>query len=126
VYGERAAAIPSPFTAFIILHMGGAVADIGEDDTALSGRKAPFNIHLNAMWEGADGDEANIAWVRGTSDALAPHVVAGSALNFYTEIGEAELQASYGAKLERLRALKRRYDPANLFRLNQNIDPSAA
>jgi FAD/FMN-containing dehydrogenase len=126
VYEERAGAIPSPFTAFILLHMGGAVADVAEDATALGGRKAPFNVHLNAMWEGADNDEANIAWVRGTSEALGPHLLPGSALNFYTEIGEAELEASFGGKLGRLRALKDRYDPANLFRQNQNVAPSAA
>ena len=126
VYEERAQAIPSPFTAFIILHIGGAVADVGEDATALSGRTAPFNMHLNAMWEGADGDEANIAWVRDTSNALAPHALPGNALNFYTEIGEAELAESYGGKLTRLRALKDQYDPTNLFRQNQNIAPSAA
>lgn len=123
VYLDRAESITSPFTAFIILHMGGAVARVGENDTALSGRSAPFNVHLNCMWEGADGDEANIAWVRATSQALQPHLAPGMALNFTTEIGDAELRDSYGAKLDRLRALKRTWDPGNVFRLNQNIAP---
>jgi FAD/FMN-containing dehydrogenase len=119
---ERAATIPSPFTAFIILNGGGAIADVGEDDTALSGRSNPFNIHLNGMWEGGDDDE-NIAWVRGTTNAFAPHIASGMALNFMTEIGDAELQESWGPKLAKLRALKTKYDPTNLFRLNQNIQP---
>lgn len=122
---ERAETIPSPFTAFLIVRMGGKVAAVGEDDTALGGRKAPFNVHLNAMWEGADGDEQNIAWVKGTSEALAPYTVPGMPLNFYTEIGEAELEASFGQKLQRLQVLKAKYDPANLFRQNQNIRPAA-
>jgi FAD/FMN-containing dehydrogenase len=123
-YIERAGAIPSPFTAFLILHMGGAVASVGENDTALSGRAAPFNIHLNAMWEG-DADTENIEWVKDTSEALESYMTGGVALNFYTEIGDAELADSYGQKLQRLRDLKAKYDPENLFRLNQNIAPAA-
>ncbi len=125
-YEERANAIVSPFTAFLLVHMGGAVENVGEDDTALSNRKAQFNMHLNCMWEGADGDEANIGWVRGTTEALGPHLASGMALNFYTEIGDAELADSYGGKLKRLQALKDAYDPTNLFKQNQNIAPSAA
>jgi hypothetical protein len=61
---ERAAAIPSPLTAFIILGLGGAISRVGEHDTALSGRNAPFNVHLNGIWEADEDDEANIGWVR--------------------------------------------------------------
>src|SRR5262249_28047885 len=57
-FTDRAAVIPSPFTAFLILHLGGAIASVGENDTALSGRKAPFNVHLNCAWEG-DADAEN-------------------------------------------------------------------
>jgi FAD/FMN-containing dehydrogenase len=122
---ERAETIPSPFTAFLIIRMGGKVAAVGENDTALGGRNAPFNVHLNAMWEGVEGDEQNIGWVKETSTALAPYTTPGMPLNFYTEIGDAELETSYGAKLLRLQALKAKYDPANLFHLNQNIRPAA-
>jgi FAD/FMN-containing dehydrogenase len=121
---ERAATIPSPFTAFLIVRMGGKVEAVGENDTALGGRRAPFNIHLNAMWEGAEHDEPNIAWVKETSTAFGPHVVPGMPLNFFTEIGDAELEASYGSKLQRLQALKAKYDPTNLFDMNQNIRPA--
>jgi FAD/FMN-containing dehydrogenase len=103
--------------------MGGAITGVGEDDTALSGRSAPFNVHLNGMWEGADADDENIAWVRETTAAFQPHIASGMALNFMTEIGDAELMESYGPKLAKLRALKTKYDPTNLFRLNQNISP---
>lgn len=120
---EPAASIPSPFTALIMLGMGGAVARVGEDDTALSGRKAPFNMHLNCRWEG-DADEENIAWVRETTTALAPNIIPCMALNFITEISDDDLADSYGKKLKRLRQLKSTYDPTNLFRLNQNIPPS--
>src|SRR5579885_931318 len=124
LFAARADAIPSPFTAFIIMNGGGAIGRVGENDTALGGRSNPFNVHANGMWEG-DADEENIAWVRETTAAFAPHVAPGMALNFMTEIGDAELQESWGPKLQRLRELKAKYDPENLFRLNQNVLPAA-
>jgi FAD/FMN-containing dehydrogenase len=123
LFVEQAEAIPSPFTALIMLGMGGAVSRVGENDTALSGRNVPFNLHLNCMWEG-DADEENIAWVRETTTAFQPHTVSGMALNFITEISNADLEDSFGGKLTRLRKLKTTYDPTNLFRMNQNITPA--
>jgi FAD/FMN-containing dehydrogenase len=120
---ERSAMIPSPLTAFIMLGLGGAISRVGEDDTALSGRNVPFNVHLNGIWESEAEDEENIAWVRETTTAFAPYTVPGMALNFTTEISTADLEDSYGGKLQRLRKLKSTYDPTNLFRLNQNIPP---
>jgi FAD/FMN-containing dehydrogenase len=126
VWLEAAETAPSPFSAVILLNGGGAIERVGENDTAISGRKAPFNFHLNGMWEDAAATDANVAWVRGVSKALAPHIAEGISLNFATEVGDAALQESFGAKkVERLRALKDRYDPTNLFRMNQNIAPSA-
>ena len=123
-YIEAGSTAPSPFTATLLVSLGGAIARVGEDDTAVSGRSAPFAFHSNGMWEDAAADEENIAWVRRTSEALAPHIAEGISLNFASDIGERDLQESFGsAKVERLRALKRRYDPENLFRLNQNIKP---
>ena len=75
------------------------------------------------MWEGADGDDANIAWTRGATTAFSPGISSGMALNFYTEVGEDEIADSFGARLARLKTLKQKYDPGNLFRLNQNIKP---
>jgi FAD/FMN-containing dehydrogenase len=126
VWLEAAETAPSPFSAVILLNGGGAIERVGENDTAISGRKAPFNFHLNGMWEDPATTDANVAWVRGVSKALAPHIAEGISLNFATEVGDAALQESFGAKkVERLRALKDRYDPTNLFRMNQNIAPSA-
>jgi FAD/FMN-containing dehydrogenase len=121
---ERAATIPSPLTAFIMLGLGGAISRVGEDDTALSGRAAPFNMHLNGIWEADADDEANIAWIRETTTAFEPYTIPGMALNFNTEISNADIEDSYGNKLTRLRKLKSTYDPTNLFRLNQNIPPA--
>jgi FAD/FMN-containing dehydrogenase len=124
LFVERAATIPSPITAFVLLGLEGAISRVGENDTALSGRNAPFNVHLNGIWESADEDEANIAWVRETTTAFEPYTTPGMALNFTTEISGADIEDSYGDKLQRLRKLKSTYDPTNLFRLNQNIPPA--
>ena len=62
--------------------------------------------------------------MRETTTAFEPHTVPGMALNFTTEISNADIEDSYGAKLQRLRKLKSAYDPTNLFRLNQNIPPA--
>jgi FAD/FMN-containing dehydrogenase len=126
VWLEAAETAPSPFTAVIMLNGGGAIANLGENDTAISGRKSPFNFHLNGMWEDPTASDENIAWVKGVSKVLAPHISEGISLNFATEIGDDALTESFGAKkVERLRALKDRYDPTNVFRLNQNIAPTA-
>ncbi|HEX5246822.1 MAG TPA: FAD-binding oxidoreductase [Gaiellaceae bacterium] len=126
VWLEAAATAPSPFTAVIMLNGGGAIARVGEDDTAISGRNSPFNFHLNGMWEDPAATDENIAWVKGVSKALAPRISEGISLNFATEIGDDALKESFGAKkVERLRALKDRYDPTNFFRFNQNIAPSS-
>jgi len=120
---ELAEEMVSPFAALIAVNMAGAIARVSDDATALGARDAPFAVHLNTIWEGEDGDDANIAWTRGATEALAPWIRSGMALNFYTEIGEAEIADSFGARLERLREVKRKYDPGNLFRRNQNIAP---
>ena len=116
--------IISPFTALIVLQMGGAIGRVSEDASAVGGRSAPFAVHLNCMWEGAEADEANIAWTRGATKAFSPWIAPGMGLNFFTEVGDDEIEAGFGAKFTRLRALKQQYDPANVFRLNQNIKPS--
>jgi FAD/FMN-containing dehydrogenase len=123
---EAGETCPSPFTAVLMANAGGAIARVGEDDTAISGRNAPFNFHINGMWEDPEAKDENVAWVKGVTSKLGPHVATGISLNFQTEIYDERLRESWGsAKVDRLRALKDRYDPTNLFRLNQNISPSA-
>jgi hypothetical protein len=120
---ELTESMPSPFSALLVLNMAGAIARVDDDATALGDRKAPFSVHLNTMWEGADGDDANIAWTRGATEAFSPWISPGMGLNFYTEVGHQEIEDAFGPRLERLRQVKRAYDPDNLFRLNQNIEP---
>ncbi|MEU7731440.1 FAD-binding oxidoreductase, partial [Streptomyces sp. NPDC040724] len=121
---EHAARIVSPLTAFPIFQLGGAIARVGEDETAFGGRGAGHTFNINGTTEGAEGFEAERTWARGLWSALAPHHT-GVYSNFLMEEGEERVEQAYGAeKYRRLRELKRRYDPGNLFRLNQNIPPA--
>jgi FAD/FMN-containing dehydrogenase len=103
--------------------MGGAVARIGEDETAFNGRGAGFTFNINGNTATADGFDEQRQWARDYWSALAPFHTSVY-VNFLMEEGEARVREAYGdTKYERLRALKRKYDPMNVFRLNQNIRP---
>jgi FAD/FMN-containing dehydrogenase len=117
-------AVPSPHSEIHFHHFGGVVAQVPEDAAAFGGRSAQYVLNVIARTPDADGFDANVKWARDTVQALAPVSRAGAYVNFMGDAGDERLRASYGdAKYERLVALKRRYDPTNLFHLNQNIAP---
>ena len=121
---ERSLQIASPLTSFPIWQMGGAVARVGDDETAFNGRRAAFTYNIGACTETAEGFEEERDWVRSFWSALEPWHQ-GVYVNFLGDDEPARVLESYGpAKYERLRALKRRYDPDNFFRINQNIPAS--
>jgi FAD/FMN-containing dehydrogenase len=116
-----------PMAQLLLEPMGGAISRVGDDETALGRRDVPWCYHALAMWMEPDGDAAaaQTAWARGLAEDLKPHVVDGVYLNYTSDQGEDRVRSSYGEeKYSRLVALKDRYDPTNLFRLNQNIKPS--
>jgi FAD/FMN-containing dehydrogenase len=120
-YGRR---IVSPVTSIALWQMGGAVARVGGDETAFNGRQAGFTFNINGNSESAAGFDEEREWVRSYWSALAPYHTSVY-VNFLMEEGEERIRRAYGsAKYDRLRALKRKYDPENAFRLNQNIRPS--
>jgi FAD/FMN-containing dehydrogenase len=120
-FGTR---ITSPISSIALWQMGGAVARVGEDETAFNGRSAGFTVNINGNAETSDGFEEQRAWARDYWSALAPYHTSVY-VNFLMEEGEERVRQAYGAaKYDRLKALKRTYDPANVFRLNQNIPPS--
>jgi FAD/FMN-containing dehydrogenase len=117
-------AVPSPHSEIHLHHFGGAVARAGDDDAAFGDRSAQYVLNVIARTPDAETFDANVTWARDTTQALAPVSRDGAYVNFMGDAHDARLRASYGdAKYERLVALKRRYDPTNLFRLNQNITP---
>jgi hypothetical protein len=120
---EHALRIDSPLTAFPIWQMGGAVARVPQDETAFHGRTAGFTFNINAATEGEAGFDREREWVRDFWSALEPHHTSVY-VNFLMEEGEERVREAYGPeKWERLKTLKRRYDPDNFFRINQNIRP---
>jgi FAD/FMN-containing dehydrogenase len=122
---EHSLEIASPKSYSIIFQLGGAVGRVPEDATAYSHRDAAHNININGVWAPDEpiGDH-EASWVRGLFDALEPHE-AGVYANFLMDEGHDRVRAAYGdAKFERLMALKDRYDPSNVFRMNQNVPPS--
>jgi FAD/FMN-containing dehydrogenase len=121
---EHSLRISSPLTAFPIWQMGGAVARVGEDETAFNGRNAGFTYNIAASTATAEGFDEEREWVRNFWSALEPHFT-GVYVNFLMEEGEARVRQAYGPdKYARLQALKRKYDPENVFRLNQNVPPA--
>ena len=117
--------IKSPLTSFPIWQMGGAVARVGEDETAFGGRQAAFTYNIGCSTENAEGFDEERQWVRDFYSALEEWQTSVY-VNFLSgeEEGEARIRAAYGEeKYNRLKALKRQWDPDNFFRINQNISP---
>ena len=121
---ERSLQIESPLTSFPIWQMGGAVARAGDDESAFNGRTAAFTYTIGASTETSEGFEQEREWVRGFWSALEPWHQ-GVYINFLGDEGSDRIRQSYGpAKFQRLQALKQKYDPGNVFRINQNIPPA--
>ncbi|HSD19189.1 MAG TPA: FAD-binding oxidoreductase [Anaeromyxobacter sp.] len=120
--GER----PSPLSTVEVWTLGGAVARVPDTETAFSRRGSPFLFAVEANWDDPASTEENIAWAR-RACGDAQRFTSGAYLNFagFGEEGEALLRAAYGPNLDRLRAVKARYDPDNLFRGNFNVAPPA-
>jgi FAD/FMN-containing dehydrogenase len=120
---DRSLKIQSPLTSFPIWQMGGAIARVDEDETPFGGRNAGFTYNIGCCTPTGDGFEAERDWVREFWSALEPWHTSVY-VNFLDEEGEERIRTAYGAeKWDRLKALKRKYDPDNFFQINQNIRP---
>ena len=125
---ETSATAPSPSTFSSIWNFGGATARVGPGETAFGDRSMPYMFSIDSIWSAPEDDAANIAWTREYWERLKPYSDHGRIyLNFagHGEDSDSLVRASYGANFERLTAIKRKYDPGNLFRFNQNIPPAA-
>jgi FAD/FMN-containing dehydrogenase len=116
--------LPTPESYAAVFHMGGAVGREDPDGSAFEDRRATHAMTIDGVWSEPAASGACIAWARGFWEAVRPHSTGRVYVNFLGEEGEDRVRAAYGAtKYERLRALKRKYDPTNFFRMNQNIVP---
>jgi FAD/FMN-containing dehydrogenase len=120
----RFATVPSPQSAVLIEHLGGAVSRVGEEETAFSHRDAQYSFVILSMWPGPAESAENIQWTDALWQAMQPFSSGGVYVNYLGEEGEDRVEAAYGRNYERLIALKNKYDPTNLFRHNQNIKPT--
>jgi FAD/FMN-containing dehydrogenase len=121
---EHGALMPAPMSQIHLHQMGGAVGRVGTSTSSFSGRAAGYTYNLIGTWADPAEDVARIAAVRAAAAALGP-LTAGSYVNFEGDIGTDRTLGAYGPEIyARLSRLKGEYDPANLFRRNQNVQPT--
>jgi FAD/FMN-containing dehydrogenase len=116
---------PSPHSTLDIWQLGGAFSRLEPSDTAFGDRSAPFLLGIESNWERPEDDGAALEWGRAAFHALQPFATGAEYLNFpgLYEDNDKMVRGTFGSNLDRLVALKQRYDPTNLFRLNHNIKP---
>jgi FAD/FMN-containing dehydrogenase len=118
---------PSPLSRIFIEQLGGAMGRVPPSDTAFVHRTAPFDLIVIAGGFRPEETEKNVRWARAASDAMRPFMSGGAYVNYLgADAGADAVKAAYGPAYEKLVGLKDRYDPDNVFRLNQNIRPNRA
>jgi FAD/FMN-containing dehydrogenase len=122
---EHANRMRSPLSAVVVEFYAGAASRIGQAETAFAQRQAQYNIGITAQWANPQEADMHRAWARDMSDALRSHSSGGYLLNFLDEESADTVRAAFGGNYPRLAALKAKYDPSNMFSLNQNIKPAA-
>jgi FAD/FMN-containing dehydrogenase len=122
---DHFAKVSSPRTAIQFQQFGGAVSRVREDATAFGHRQdGEYDLIILSLWQNSSDDNANISWTRELWDAMKPFSPGGVYINnLGDDEPEGRVRAAYGPNYDRLVAMKNKYDPTNLFRLNQNIKP---
>ena len=120
---KYAGKLPTSQSDILISHLGGVINDIASDGTAYPHRDLSFVVTPGGRWEDSAQDDGPIAWVQECFEALTVHATGQSYVNFIAE-SEGREREAFGPNYDRLVELKNKYDPTNLFRLNQNITPT--
>ena len=124
---EHGAKTPHVSSSMHLHTINGAAQRVGADETAFGHRDKNFSPVVAGIWDDPADNEANIKWVKDYYAAIHPHSgTEGGYVNFMSDDDDARAPANYGANFQRLAAVKRAYDPHNLFHVNQNIDPACA
>jgi len=121
---DFAGRLPDPQTEMAFAQLGGAIARVANDATAYSHREPNFLINVHGRWDGAANDDKCVGWARDLFTALAPFSTGAVYVNFLTAEEGDRVKMAYGSNLAKLVGIKKKYDPANLFRMNINIRPS--
>lgn len=121
---EYAGRLPSPHCEIFIGTIGGQTTRVAPEAMAYSNRDANYVMNVHGRWETAAEDEHCIAWAREFFAKSQPFASSGAYINFLTEEETDRIAFAYGATWNRLVELKNKYDPMNLFRMNQNIKPA--
>ena len=124
VFAEYAATKPSPLSGVLVQTVCGAASRVASDATAFPHRRLPYAPVIVSQWLDAATSEKNIGWARDFWKALGPLAGGGVYVNDLSHDDADRVRTAYGANYERLAALKKAYDPDNLFRLNPNITPA--
>ena len=116
---------PSPMSALVLEHIHGAVTRVCVEETAFPHRHEGYNLLIVSQWLNSADNGRNIAWAGESYDLMRPSFAPGRYVNYLGEDdgGQDAVAAAYGPNYERLQRLKAKYDPTNLFHLNQNIRP---
>ncbi len=120
---EYAGKLPSPHCEIFIGTIGGQTARVKPDAMAYSSRDANYVMNVHGRWETAAEDERCIGWAREFFAKSKPFASGGAYINFLTQDEADRIAFAYGPMYDRLVALKKKYDPTNFFRMNQNIKP---
>lgn len=121
---EYAGKLPSPQCEIFVATLGGQTSRVAPDAMAYSSRDAQYVMNVHARWDSVDEDEACIAWAREFFATSQPFASGGAYINFLTQDETERIEFAYGPSYKRLVEIKTKYDPTNLFRMNQNIRPS--
>jgi hypothetical protein len=113
----------SPLSAVVIEYYGGVASRVGVSEAAFAQRHAQYSLIILAQWTAPGESPRHIEWARGLADAMRPFSSGAYYLNYLGDEGEDTIKATFGPNYDRLRAVKKKYDPKNFFRLNQNIKP---
>jgi len=119
---ESADKLPSPSSEVFVGQLGGAINRVAVDATAYPHRNANFVMTVHARWENSSMDGLCVEWAKELFDKAVPYSTGGVYVNFISE-GEERVEAAFGPNFAQLAAVKRKYDPDNFFRVNQNIKP---
>jgi FAD/FMN-containing dehydrogenase len=122
---EYAARLPSPQCEIFVGLVSGQANRVSKEATAYAQRDAKFVLNVHGRWDKPEEDKRCIAWAREFFSKTAPYATGGVYVNFLTQDETDRIRAAYGPNYDKLVQLKSKYDPTNLFRLNQNIKPAA-